>query len=176
MTRRKHHKVTTDLPPELVDEVNRLLVDGRGYQEIADWLKQMGRSISKSSVGRYGKDFLTRLERLKIVRDQARAIVDTNPDRPATELNEAASTLASQLITEALMAAQDAGGELDKKVIEAIKALSMIEKSSVARERLKLEFKQKADAAVKQIEETAKNKNLDQETLQLIKEQIYGLV
>ena len=180
MARRKHHKVATELPPELVEAVNKRLVAGHTYQEIADWLSEMGNPVSKSSIGRYGKDFLSRLERLRIVRDQAKTIVEDNSDRPATELNEAASALASQLITEALMAAGDAENGpqvgLDKKVTDAIKALALLEKSAVARERLKLDYRLKADKAVKQIEEAAKQKGLDPETLQIIKEQIYGIV
>jgi len=46
----------------------------------------------------------------------------------------------------------------------------------VARERLKLEYRQKVDRAVQAIEETAKQKGLDPETLRIIKEQIYGIV
>ncbi len=176
MARRKHSKIERELPPELVEEINARLVEGHTYQEVADWLRQMGHQVSKSSVGRYGKDFLARLERLRIVRDQARAIVEDNADRPATELNEAASALASQLITEALLAAGDAGQGLDKKVTEAIKALALLERSAVARERLKLEFKQKAEAAVARIEQTAQKKGLDPETLAIIKEQIYGII
>lgn len=174
--RRKHHKITTELPPEVIDAVNKRLVEGSTYRDIATWLEQMGQPVSKSAVGRYGKDFLTRLERLRIVRDQARAIVEDNADRPATEINEAASALASQLITEALMAAQDSDSGLDKKITEAIKALSLLERSAVARERLKLDYKMKADAALKRIEETAKQKGLDPETLAIIKEQVYGII
>lgn len=176
MARRKHSKIERELPQELVEEINARLVEGHTYREIADWLRQMGHPVSKSSVGRYGKDFLARLERLRIVREQARAIVEDNADRPATELNEAASALASQLITEALLAANEAGNGLDKKVTEAIKALALLERSAVARERLKLEYRQKAETAVKQIEQTAQKKGLDPETLAIIKEQIYGII
>lgn len=171
--RRKHHKIPRVLPPDLVEAVNRKLVEGHTYQEIADWLGQMGHQVGKSSVGRYGKEFLTRLERLRQVRDQARVIIDEGQGAPATELHEATNQLAIQLIMETLLQLDTVQGE---KVADLLKALAQLEKSAVAREGLKLDYRQKVDKAVKQIEETGKKKGLDPETLALIKEQVYGIV
>jgi hypothetical protein len=145
MTRRKHHKVL-EFPPEIVETLNKKLVDGYTYQEIAEWLKQMGHEVGKSSIGRYGKDFLSRLERLKLIKDQAKAIVETNPDAPTTEMAEAANQLAIQLITEALMQVDNLEGA---KITEVFKALALLERSGVAREKLKYEYDRgvKADIA-----------------------------
>lgn len=174
MSRRKHSKIESELPPEIVEEVNRLLVqEGKTYREIADWLKEMGHSIGKSSVGRYGKDFLARLERLRLVKDQARAIVEETGDRPATELHQAANELAVQLIMETLMTIPDLEGS---KASELMKALALLERSAVSRENLKMEYQKKVNQAVNKIEETAKAKGLDTETLKIIKEQIYGII
>lgn len=146
--RRKHWKITRELPPELVEAVNEKLVQGYTYQQIASWLKEMGHEVSRSAVGRYSKDFLARLERLKLVRDQARAIIEDASGDPQTAMAEAASQLAFQLIMEAMMAAGDRGpAGLDRKIVEAMKALAQLERSGVAREKLKAEFRQKAEAA-----------------------------
>lgn len=171
MSRRKHSKITRELPPEIVEAVNNLLVEGRTYQEIADWLQEMGHDVSKSSVGRYGKDFLTELERLRIIRDQAQAIVDDNPDRPATELTEAASTLATQLIIEALMAEQDA-----KRVDEltgVFRAIAQLERSAVAREKLKFDFNKGVDAATGKLKEALRR---EMSTDSALLEQVLDLV
>lgn len=47
------------LPRPVLEKANRMLLDQgearKTYQEISDWLKSSGFSISKSSVARYGK-------------------------------------------------------------------------------------------------------------------------
>lgn len=172
--RRKHSKVET-LPPEIVAAVNQALTGHHTYEEIAAWLREMGHGVSKSSVGRYGKDFLSRLERLKVVRDQARAIVDADPDAPATEMAEAANQLALQMIMELLIKLPE--DALEKaSVTEVLKALGRLEQSGVAREKLKLTYRDKVEKVAEKVEETGKAKGLDEETIRIIKEQVYGIL
>ncbi|SHJ60011.1 phage protein Gp27 family protein [Desulfofundulus thermosubterraneus] len=149
--RRKHFKVET-LPPEIVEAINRKLVEGYTYQQLANWLNQMGHPVGKSSLARYGKDFLSRLERLRVVKEQARAIVEVNPDAPATEMAEAANQLATQLIMEFLMQV-DLDDLAQAKVTEVLKALAKLEASGVRREQLKFNFNRGVDAAVSRIKE-----------------------
>ncbi|MGE5551910.1 MAG: phage protein Gp27 family protein, partial [Bacteroidota bacterium] len=78
---RKHFKVQ-ELPEELRAAIDEQITRGVHYRDIAEYISQMGHEIGKSSVARYGKDFLTRLERIRVVRDQARAIVEADPDAP----------------------------------------------------------------------------------------------
>lgn len=176
--RRKHSKITTELPPEIVSEVNRLLVEeGKTYQEIAGWLKEMGHDVSKSSVGRYGKDFLSRLERLRVVKDQARAIVEENGDRPATELHEAANQIAVQLIMEKLTTVNDL--EVDN-IADLFKAVAQLERSATGRERLKFNFNKGADAAAEKIKAALKAEiSADQDLLsrlgELVDQQVEAL-
>lgn len=141
--RRKHYKVD-QLPPELVEAINKKLVDGWTYRDLADWLNEQGQPISKSAIGRYGKDFLTRLEAIKATREKARAIIEADPDAPATEMTEAANQLAVQLIMETLMQVDDLTGE---RVSDLFKALAMLERSGVQREKLKMEFHRGVNAA-----------------------------
>lgn len=149
--RRKHFKVE-GLPDGILDAVNRKLVDGYTYQQVTDWLNTLGHDISKSAMGRYGKDFTSRLQRLQVVKDQAKAIVDVNPDAPATEMAEAANQLATQLIMEFLMELEltDLQGS---KVTEILKALAKLEASGVRREKLKFDFNKGVTAAAAKIKE-----------------------
>lgn len=89
-SRRKHPRITTELPKDLVRAINERLVAGETYESIAAYLRERGHDISKSSVGRYGKDFLSKLERLRIVKEQARTIMSEGKDGPALEMTEAA--------------------------------------------------------------------------------------
>jgi hypothetical protein len=172
----KHHKVL-EFPPEIVETLNKKLVDGYTYQEIAEWLKQMGHEVGKSSIGRYGKDFLSRLERLKLIKDQAKAIVETNPDAPTTEMAEAANQLAIQLITEALMQVDNLEGA---KITEVFKALALLERSGVAREKLKYEYDRGVKAAIAKLKAELKRElgsNTDllsqlEEMIESIQEQV----
>ncbi|WP_027364011.1 phage protein Gp27 family protein [Desulfotruncus alcoholivorax] len=149
--KRKHYKIES-LPDEVIEAVNRKLVDGYTYQEVADWLNGMGHDISRSAAHRYGRDFLSRLERLKVVKEQAKAIVDVNPDAPATEIAEAANQLATQLIMEFLMKVDTTDLE-GAKITEILKALANLESSGVRRETLKFNFNKGVDAAANRIKE-----------------------
>ncbi len=155
-SRRKHHKINT-FPPKLVDAVNKMIIKGYTYDDIANFLNDQGFEIHKSSVGRYSRDFLANLERIKIIKEQAKAIVDIRQDSPATEMGEAASMIAMNLVMEALMEANAKGAEgLDKKIIAAMNALAKLEKSGVAREKLKYDFTKGVDAALSKLKESLK--------------------
>lgn len=149
--RRKHFKVE-GLPDDILEAVNRKLVDGYTYREITEWLNSLGHEISHSAMGRYGKDFTARLQRLQVVKEQAKAIVDVNPDAPATEMAEAANQLATQLIMELLMDL-DLDDLRGAKVTEILKALAKLEASGVRREKLKYDFNRGVDAAAAKIKE-----------------------
>lgn len=149
MTRRKrkHFKIDT-LPEEVREAVNKLLTDGFTYQQIADYLRKMGHEVGTSSVGRYSREFLARLERLKVAKDQARAIVQEMGDGPATEMHEAANQLAVQMVMETLMEVTSLEGE---KVADLLKALAQLERSAVSREKLKYDMDQGIRAAMERL-------------------------
>jgi hypothetical protein len=74
-TVRRHSRVLTDLPPELRREVDRLLLEpGVTYDDIREFLAGRGYDISRSSIGRYGKEYLESYQRLKIAIDQAKCM------------------------------------------------------------------------------------------------------
>lgn len=174
MTNRRTHPKIADLPDDLREQIHKKITEGYTYQEISEWITSAGHPISKSAVGSYGKNYLTKLEKLRLAREQARTIVEEGSDKPATELIEAASSLTQQLVLEYLV-----DNSLDLSEVRAdrlIQALSMLEKSTVAREKLKLESRRKAEMAVKNIEDVAASKGIDPETLRKIKEEIYGIL
>ena len=172
-TKRSHSKVAK-LPDEIRAAVDRQIMAGIEYQEIADFINGMGAQVSRSSVNRYGQKFMAKMEGLRLAREQAKIIVESAKDGPALENVEAASLMAVQVIMERLIEMDDLK---DAKSTEVIKALALLERSATNRERLKLDAKRKADEVVKNIETaaTAGRRNLDADTLAFIKEQIYGL-
>lgn len=166
--RRKHFKID-ELPEELVEALHQKLVDGWTYRDLADWLRSQGQPVSKSAVGRYGKDFLVRLEALKQAREKARAIVEANPDRPATEMVEAANQLAVQLILETLMKLDALDGE---EVTGLLHALARLEQSGVQRERLKLEFRRRTEAVLNRVSDDDLAGKSPEEIRAIIRERI----
>lgn len=153
MARRKHHKVN-QFPPVLIEAINQRIVGGETYESIAKWLsEEHQKAIGKSSLQRYGKDFVAKLERLKVIKEQAKVICQAAPDAPATEMHEAANQLAVQLIMETLMKVPDLEGA---KVTELFKALSLLERSAVAREKLKYEFDKGVEAGLARLKEELK--------------------
>ena len=172
-TKRSHSKVAK-LPDEIRAAVDRQIMAGVEYQEIADFINTMGTQVSRSSVNRYGQKFMAKMETLRLVREQAKLVVESAKDGPALEMVEAANQMAVQVILERLIEMDDLK---EAKSTDVMKALALLERSATNRERLKLETKRKADEAVKTIEAaaTAGRRNLDAETLAFIKEQIYGL-
>lgn len=146
--RRKHSKITSILPAELVEAINRRLVNGETYEQIAAYVRGEGHEISRSSVGRYGKTFLSKLERLKVVKEQAKTIVTESKDGPSLEMTEAATQLALQLIMEKLVLTENLD---DTKTGEILKALALLERSAVQREKLKMEASKLLDLATQQI-------------------------
>lgn len=148
--RRKHSKITSILPKELVEAINQQLVSGATYEQIAEFVRNEGHEISKSSVGRYGKNFMSKMERLRVVKEQAKAICTESQDKPALEMTEAATQLALQLIMERLVITENLN---DAKSGELFKALALLERSAVAREKLKLDANKLLEIAGKRLKE-----------------------
>ncbi len=147
--RRSHSKIS-QMPKSLRDLLNQKIVDGATYREIEGWLKQMGQDIGKSAIQTHGQKFLAKLEQLKIVKEQARTIVEESGDAPATSVSEAANQLAMQLIMETLLEV-DKGDLKKEKLTSVLKSLSELIRSSVSTEKLKLQFNKGLKKAIKEV-------------------------
>jgi len=165
---RQHSRISDELPTEIRAEVNRLLIEpGVTYDDIQKFLSEKGYDISRSSIGRYGKDFLAFCQKVRIVEDKSKALV--NEAGEGLVLEEAASKLFARKIIELQL--EDS---IDLKAIPRILSdFAKLQASSIMRERLKDDFKKKVD---KVTEKVSKNKKLDPETIRIIKEEIYGIL
>lgn len=134
---RRHSRVQTDLPPEIRAEVNRLLLEpGVTYEDIRVFLLGKGYDISHSSIGRYGKEYLATLQRLKIAIDQAKAMKGEFGEGLALE--EAVANLALQQVMEGLMKGEVNAAEIPKLLGQ----IAQLQSSSVRREQFKAEVKE----------------------------------
>lgn len=139
-TQQRSHSKISKLPASVREAVDKLILSGKTYDEIAEHLQHMGEDISRASVGRYGQRFLAQMEKLQLFRDQARVVVDSAGDRPALEIAEAANQMALSAVMEYIMEIDSLKGA---KATEVIKALALLERSGVQRERLKLDARKK---------------------------------
>lgn len=171
MGNRRHSKVTSALPKELVEVVNQKLVGGHTYLEITEWLKGLGHEISQASIGRYGKSFLSQLEKLKLVKEQARAIL-TETDGLSLEMEEASVQIALQKIMEFLMELDGLQGEKASKIMTA---LARLQSSSVSRERIKMDYRKKAAEAAEDVQKIVKQNGLSDAAVEEIRKRILGI-
>lgn len=166
---RRHSKIDS-LPEDVQAEVERLLVEGEYYEDIAEFLRKKGYDISKSAVGRYGKEFLNQVRELRIVEDQAKTLV-SQAGGDGLVLEEAAAKLAAKSIMKLLLD----NGVNAARIPYLVSDLAKLQMSSVRREALKADLRKKIDKTFKNVEKDAKKMSKD-EMLRFIKEEVYGLV
>lgn len=152
----------------------RLIAQGfADYEGLADWLGEAGFEIHRSSVQRFGARFEDRVRALKASTDQARAIVEATPDDDGA-MNEALMRLTQQTAFDLLMTLQ-----IDPETIEFPKlcrAISDMNRSSVALKKYQAEAKVRVKAAAESVEKlVAGNKGITPETLARIRQEIYGI-
>ncbi len=138
---RSHGKVDK-LPEEIRKEVENRLLEGHTYKEIANYLKEMGHNISKTSIHRYGKPFLQKFESVRLAKEFAQLLAEDNIERPTTELHEANNALISQMIMEALIS--DKVEQQTK--LDAARSIATLQRAQVQNERLKLNARKEAGA------------------------------
>jgi hypothetical protein len=176
MPRRTHSKVE-GLKVDVRKAVEKLMLAGETYESITEYLKTQGVAIGRSSVGRWGKDFARRLERLNLAARQAEAIVRETGDRPATEINEAAEKIATQALLDILLALPEDAAEM--KLKDACFAIAALQDSAVRRERAKLAFSKEAEGRAKkaadEIGKLGTAKGIDEATIREIQQKVFNI-
>jgi hypothetical protein len=165
---RRRSRIETELPVELRQQLNRVLLEGATYDEAAAFLNDKGYDISRSSVGRYGKEFFEAYQKIVQFEDQSRALTS------ATEKGMPMEEAVGKMLLQKVMAALVDGSADVLEVPRLISDVAKLQRSHVAMAQWKREIEKRADAAVENIK--TKSKTIDPDTLKIIKEEIYGLV
>jgi len=171
-TVRRRSKVSTELPSALKSAVDRMLIEGATYEEISAWLTGQGYEIGKSSIGRYGKDFLETCRRVRIVTDQAKQIV-SGPDEGLVLEESGAKILLTRILEMITF------GEIEPDKIAALSsAVARLQSAGVQREKLKDELarrmKEAQDKLLKAVE-PGKSGPLSAEQLKAKIREVYGV-
>lgn len=170
MERRKHHKLA-EFPPELVGAVNDLLQKGATYAEVTAYLVDRGAAIGKSSVARYAKEFQARLDRLGVVKDRLRAIQE-EVGGDALMMQDATTQLALHQVAEHLLKLDSLG---DVNPVQLMKALALLNSSSVQVRKYQEEQRKKAQEAASQVKDVAKKAGLSEDAIREIEEKVLGI-
>jgi hypothetical protein len=168
---RRRHSTLAQLPEEVVSAVNALLVEpGTTYDDIVAWLKDKGHTISRSAVGRYGTDFMAKLQEIKALEGQAEAIMANGGTPMAME--EALSKLFTAELLQKMLA-----GKLKTNMDFnfAAQTHAKLQSSSVKRELMKKEIGEKAAKVARQVADDLTDFNIPKKALDRIKERIYGI-
>lgn len=165
---RRRYKVETDLPKQMREQLNRLLLEGMTYEEGETWCRSRGFEIGKSSIGRYGKTFFEAYQRIVQFEDQSRAL--TSATEEGMPMEEAVGKLLLQKVMAALM---DGSADITENS-RLLADVAKLQSAHVNMNRWKGELEKKARKAVESIKK--KIRNIEPDTLRIIKEEIYGLV
>lgn len=183
MARRAHSKVTK-LPQRLRAAIDTAIAKrGATYDALAAMVeKWIGEGAlkpedapSRAGLARYGKNFLSRMEQLNAMREQARQIV-TSANGDGMVLDEAATNLVLNEIMSIFMARDPEDGIAPGDVARIAAGLGKLQQSSVQREKLKTEFAQRAEAAAKKVSGLAKRAGLSKNTIEQIEREVLGVV
>ncbi|MGQ0530001.1 MAG: DUF3486 family protein [Panacagrimonas sp.] len=160
------------LPEPIRAELNQRLLDGSfsDYQGLEAWMESKGFKIGKSSLHRYGKKFEDRIGALRLVTEQARAVVAESPDDD-NSVNAALIRLAQEKAFNVLMEL-----ELDPETIEfpkLMRAIADMGRASLQQVKFAAEARK---ALATEVEEKLKSgpRKLDAETYEFIRRAIRG--
>lgn len=165
----------TQLPPEVKVWLDEALVENSfgEYRALAEELTARGYSISKSSLHEYGKAFEEKLKSLRLVTEQARAVVQAAPDEEGA-VNDALMRLTQEKMFQLLTELQ-----VDPKKVDLTKlarAVADLGKASVAQKRWQAEARKKAlEDAAKEASAAAKSVGLTEEAANQIRNRILGI-
>jgi hypothetical protein len=196
MSKRRTHSTIDHLPADLKDAVNRMIVDrqwpddfprraafgfkGEGtdmagdpkYEDVVEYCKFKGHPVSHSAVGRYAMRLRT-LARMKQAGVMTREIMKENTGANASETQRAIAEMITAVGIEYISSKDVYTAEEIRDISKAMKDLAAI--AITSDKYIRQQIQEKAKAADANITEIARRKQLDPETLKMIREQIYGI-
>ncbi len=152
-----------------------------GYEEIADKLADLGYSISKSSVHRYGQKLEQKMAAVQASTQAAMLIADAAPDDGDARSQAVLSLIQTELFN-ALIALQESDdpdadpAERLALIAKCGKGIAEISKASVNQKKWMLDVRDRVEKAAKEVENIVKKGGLSAETAASIRAQILGIV
>ena len=161
------------LPQAVRDEIQTLMRPPHcyTYAQIAEHLREMGHDVSHSAVHRWEKDIARAWEKTNRIREQVSKLVSELRDNPTVEMTQ----VAIDIFTAAAMDTLSQGIDLSEAdPIKLGHMLASLHRAEIQRERMRVEYARRVREVAERVTERTK-KSLDEDTLQTIQEEIYGL-
>lgn len=143
---RRHFKVEQLACRQMVDQ---MLAQGYTYEDIVTAVRDQGEMITAASLSRYHGSFERIAETITQTREQMKVLIDAVREQPNTELAEVANQVMMQGLLRRVATAQDEFGSLP--LDKAGRLIANLERSAVAREKLKFEFDKGVSVATQKI-------------------------
>lgn len=171
------------LSPEHLELLKVRLEDSgfQDYQQLTNWLTELGYEISKSSVHRFGKKHEQKMQAVSLSTQAAIYMAERNPD-DAGALSSTVITMMQSEFFNALVQLQSLDDDEEVKPMDRMAALSKISKgiaelskASVNQKKHQIEVRDKATAAADKVEQIANKGGLTGDTVQEIRKAILGI-
>lgn len=162
------------LPKAVKAWLDGALVDGNfgGYEGLAEELKGRGYDVSKTSIHRYGQAFEERLSTLRLVTEQAKAVVEASPDDDDA-VNQALIRVTQEKLFTVMMDLKIDPKQVD--IAKITRSIADLSRSSTASKEYANKVKLRAKEAAKDIAAVAKKAGLTDEAVNEIKKRILGV-
>lgn len=145
----------------LEDEINRRLVEAGAQFK-----------IGKSSIHRYGAAFEDRLKSLKMVSEQAKAVISGSQD-DEDAVSQALIRMTQEKLFNVVMEMQVDPDSLN--LAKLTRAIADLSRASITNKKFAAEVKSRATAAAEEVGKVVKQAGLSAETADQIRRQILGI-
>ncbi len=183
--KRRTHSTIDLLPKELQRIITCMVVDNawpsdwlgetKGkptYDDIVEYCRLSGHTVSRSAIGRHAKQLRT-LSRMKTMGLITREAMDNLTEEKTSQTQKAVAEMITAIIIETIADNDSFTAKDITNLAKAIKDCTAVAIQSDKYTRGQIE--KKIEAAEKEVTEIGKRKKIAPETLQAIKEQIYGI-
>ena len=128
--------------------------------------------IGKSSIHRYGTQFEDRLKSLKLVSEQAKALIDASPD-DEDAVSQALIRMTQEKLFNVVMELQVDPSKIN--LVKITKAIADLARASISNKKYVAEVKLRTAAAVDAVTHVVKQAGLSAESVDIIRRQILGI-
>ena len=171
----------TALPKAVKEWLDKALLEGNfsGYHLLENELKEKGFDLSKSAIHRYGQKLESRLSAIRASTEAAKILAEGAVDE-ADNRSGAVIAMVQSDIFNILVEMQDAVGVDPKEKMKMLanvgRAMAELSRASISVKKYQTEVKTRVDAKLNELEVSAKSSGLDMATLEMIRQQIYGVL
>ena len=142
------------LPPEAREKLESMLADlnnGLTYQDMVEIMAEDGHQLSRSAICRHARRYLRHIQRMQMVQEQTRILLQYMEENPGTDLARQINALIQNGLMWRIVDGQDEIGEMD--IEDAIKLSIQAQRAAVYEYRYKDAHMQRVETELKEDEE-----------------------